>query len=302
MNGLQQGILWQRVLRTTEQALASGALVPIPTDSAFIDDAGVRFAVRVLAGIWKKAEARREQDAAERTGRSANPFLPPEQALTVADVSDTHLAVLNKFNVVPHHLLIITRQFEDQDMLLTPADFEALGRCMAAFNGLGFYNGGAVAGASQQHKHLQMVPLPLAADGPAVPVMPLLAAAEMHSDGIGTVPAFPFRHAFVRLDPRLGTSPDDAAPALFSLYGRMLERAGMTPPATSGPTRQSLPYCLLVSRDWMLLVPRSKEHVAGISLNSLAYAGSLFVPSGELLARLRDYGPLKALRDAAFPI
>jgi ATP adenylyltransferase len=301
MNRLQQGTLWQNVLRTTEQALASGALVPVPTDSAVIEDGGVRFAVRVLAGLRRKAEARKAQDEEERAGRIANPFLPPEQALTVAVITDTHLAVLNKFNVVPHHLLIITRQFEDQEMLLTPADFEALWLCMAEFGGLGFYNGGAVGGASQRHKHLQMVPLPLAAEGPAVPVEPLLAEAALDSQGMGTVPAFLFRHAFVRLDPHFATSPTDAARASFSLYGQMLEHVGMTPPSASGLTRQSLPYCLLVTREWMLLVPRSREHVAEISLNSLAYAGSLFVYNDQLLARLREYGPLNLLRDAAYP-
>ena len=301
MNRLQQGTLWQRVLQTTDQALRSGALVPIPTDSTFIDDGGVRFAVRVLAGLRRKAEARREQDAAEQAGRSANPFLPPEKELTVAGLSDTHLAILNKFNVVPHHLLIITRHFEDQDTLLTPADLEALWTCMAEFKGLGFYNGGAVAGASQRHKHLQMVPLPLASEGPEVPMEPLLAAAAAGSGGIGAVPAFSFRHAFVRLEPDHWKSPVDAARVTYGLYGRMLEQAGMTPPSSSGPTRQSLPYCLLVTRQWMLLVPRSQEHIGEISFNSLAYAGSLFVYNEVLLEQLCQYGPMNALRDVAVP-
>jgi ATP adenylyltransferase len=301
MNTLQQGTLWQRVVQTADEALQSGSLVPIPTDGAVIEEGGVRFSVRVLAGLRKKAEARREQDAAEQAGRSANPFLPPEQELTVADITETHLAILNKFNVVPHHLLIITRRFEDQETLLTPADLEALWLCMAEFNGLGFYNGGTVGGASQRHKHLQMVPLPLASEGPAVPVEPLLAEAVTDKSGMGLIPAFPFRHAFVRLAPSLWQSPTDAARATSGIYARMLEHVGMTPPSPSGLTRQSLPYCLLVSRDWMLLVPRSREHVAEISLNSLAYAGSFFVWNELLLAHLRAYGPMNLLRDAAFP-
>ena len=41
------------------------------------------------------------------------------------------------------------------------ADFDALARGLAAIDGLAFYNGGTVAGASQPHKHLQLVPVPL---------------------------------------------------------------------------------------------------------------------------------------------
>jgi ATP adenylyltransferase len=295
------GRLWQRILRTEEQALRSGSLVPLPTDSTFIDDGGVRFSVRVLAALRRKAAARKQQDTVQQAGRSANPFLPPEQDLTVADITGTHLAILNKFNVVNHHLLIITRRYEDQEMLLTPSDFEALWICMAEFNGLGFYNGGGAAGASQRHKHLQMVPLPLAPEGPPVPMEPLLAAAVHDADGMGSVPGFPFRHALCRLAPDLWRSPLDAARITSMLYARMLAFVGMKPPERDGLTLQSLPYCLLVTREWMLLVPRSREHVEDISLNSLAYAGSFFVGSEALLVRLRAYGPMNALKSVSLP-
>ena len=301
MHLLARGTLWERILHTSERALASGALVPIPTTSAFIDDSGMRFAVRVLDGLRRKAEARKEQDAAERAGKNANPFLPPETGLTVGDITDTHLAVLNKFNVVEHHLLIITRHFEDQEMLLTPADLEALWLCMVEYDSLGFYNGGAAGGASQRHKHLQLVPLPLAPDGPPVPVEPLLARAALDPGGRGTVPSLPFLHAFTLLPRDLWRSPDKAASWSWAEYGRMLRQVGMTPPAPAGPTRQSLPYCLLITRQWMLLVPRSQEHFEEISFNSLAYAGSLFVYNEDLLARLREFGPMNALREVGLP-
>jgi ATP adenylyltransferase len=44
--------------------------------------------------------------------------------------------------VVDHHILIVTRAFEDQDTWLTLADFEALAICMAEIDGLAFFNGG----------------------------------------------------------------------------------------------------------------------------------------------------------------
>ncbi len=297
---LEPGTLWRNIKTTTEQALSGGNLVPIPTDSAFIEDSGVRFAVRVLAGLRRKAEARKEQDAAEHAGKQANHFLPPEKALTVAKITDTHLAVLNKFNVVDHHLLIVTRAYEDQETLLTKADFEALAVCMAEYDSLGFYNGGAAAGASQRHKHLQLVPLPLAPDVPTVPTEPLFARAKTGRDGLGTIPAFPFRHVFRRLGQGLWRSPLDAATVLRESYCAMLEHVGMQPPADR-LTLQSQPYCFLATRTWLLLVPRSKEHVGEISFNSLAYAGSLFVYNEQLLQKLREYGPMNALRDVAMP-
>jgi ATP adenylyltransferase len=157
----------------------------------------MRFFVRMQTGLQRKDEARKKQDSASKAGKNANPFLPPEKNLTVGDISDTHIAVLNKFNVVEHHLLIVTRAFEDQDMLLTFADFEALWTCMTEYECLAFYNGGREAGASQPHKHLQMAPLPLAPEGP-----PCRWSRRRWSapKGVGTVPGLLF-HALCALMP-----------------------------------------------------------------------------------------------------
>jgi ATP adenylyltransferase len=288
------------MLRTTEFALKSGALRSFPTNQVFIDDGGVRFFVRVLKTLEEKAAARVQQDKDAGAGRNANPFLPPEKGLTVADVTDTHIAVLNKFNVVDHHLLIVTKSFEYQTTLLTLADFEALWLCMAEYDSLGFYNGGREAGASQEHKHLQVVPLPLIPEGARTPIEPLFPVSASPSEP-GIVPSFLFRHAFVRLRHGIEERPRDAALETFDLYTAMLGRLGMSAPGDTLHTRQSIPYCLLVTRRWMLLVPRSREHFEGISLNSLAFAGSFFVWNDQQLGRLKAVGPFKALAAVAFP-
>lgn len=296
---LEKGTLWERLVRTTELALAKGALAPVPTDYTFLDDAGIRFLVRVLANLSEKDEVRKIEKAKSPAGEHTDPFLSPEQDLIVADISDTHLAILNKYNVVKHHLLIITRRFEDQEFFLTIEDFEALLLCLAEYNGLGFYNAGQEAGASQPHKHLQLIPLPLASAGLAVPIEPLLPHAPVHS--VAIVPGLPFLHSFVRLNPSLVDAPLDAVKKIFELYSAMLTRVGMTAPGARNPTRQSRPYCFLITRDWMFLVPRSKEFFGDISLNSLAYAGSFFVRNEQQLKMLKTQGPMKALVHVALP-
>jgi ATP adenylyltransferase len=283
---LEKGTLWRSIVRTTEHALASGALRTFPTVHAFIEDGGVRFFVRVLASLREKSVARTTQDV--------DPFLPPEKDLTVADITDTHIAVLNKFNVVDYHLLIVTRHYEDQDSLLTLLDFEALWLCLAEYNSLGFYNGGREAGASQQHKHLQLVPLPLAPTGPPVPIAPLLPGTGPIAT-VGIIPAFPFLHSYVKLRPDIVYKPREAAIETFELYTAMLKSVSMQAPDASSLTRQSQPYCFIVTREWMLLVPRSREHFDDISLNSLAYAGSFYVSNKEQFERLRHFGPINAL-------
>jgi sulfate adenylyltransferase (ADP) / ATP adenylyltransferase len=293
------GTLRERLVQTTTRALATGALVSIPTDFTFLDDEGVRFLIRILASLNNKEAALKKQKSGPPIERNPDPFLPPEQDLFVADISDTHAAVLNKYNVVDHHLLIITKHFEDQDTLLTRKDFEALWLCLAEYDGLGFYNAGPEAGASQQHKHLQLVPIPLAPAGAAIPIEPLLPRSPTRT--VSLVPRFPFFHSFARLDRGLVRSPIEAALQSAELYSSMLAKGGMATPSPDGFTRQSLPYCLLITRDWMLLIPRSKESFENISLNSLAYAGCFFVQNTHQLETLRQQGPMKALIRTSFP-
>ena len=65
--------------------------------------------------------------------------------------------------------------------------------------------------------------------------------------------------------------------------------------------RHSRPYNLILTKRWMLLVPRSREHFAGASVNSLGFAGALLVRTREEMAQLRKEGPLKALAGVSFP-
>ena len=46
--------------------------------------------------------------------------------------------MLNKFPVIDRHLLVVTRQFEDQRAPLDEADFAALATIVGAHGGLGF--------------------------------------------------------------------------------------------------------------------------------------------------------------------
>jgi ATP adenylyltransferase len=260
------------------RALASGALQPIETIATLLDDAGVRFVVRAVSSLARK-------EAARLAPVVADPLGDFEPDLFVADLGPSHYVLLNKFNVVDGHLLVVTRRFEAQESLLGLEDFEALAACLAEVGGLGFYNGGVEAGASQPRKHLQVVPLPLA-PGTADDV-PMERALE-------SGPRLPFRHAFARL------APSDGAREWHACYRELLARAGIPAVATARGECHSAPYNLLVRPGWMFVVPRSAASFESIPVNALGFAGSLFVRSPAHLERVRAVGPMQVLRAVGF--
>lgn len=293
-NKLEAGTLWQRIVAQTEYALQCGALLSIPTAYEFVEQEGVRFLVRMLANLVRKEAAKKEQDRVTATsGKEFNPFLPYETDLFVADLSETHLCLLNKYNVVDHHILIITRDFEEQESLLTLADFEAMAVCLAEMNGLAFYNGGKVAGASQRHKHLQLVPFPLLPDGECIPISSLLQFPL--EDKITTLPALPFVHAFTSLDVDWVNAPTIAAQIALDRYYALLHAVGLQTDKKAPDQKQPGAYNLLTTREWMLLVPRSQESFENIPVNSLGFAGTLLVRNQEQMQFLKQLGPMNLL-------
>jgi ATP adenylyltransferase len=294
---LEPGTLWTKVTRQTDYARQCGALQSIETDYQFIEQDGIFFLVRTLANLVRKESAKLEQHKLEKkTGKDFNPFLPYEQDLFVTDLSPTHLCLLNKFNVVDYHLLIVTRTFEEQENLLNERDFAALWACLQEIDGLAFYNGGKIAGASQRHKHLQLVPLPFIPQESYLPIEPAIASA-VFQNSVGKIPSFPFRHALAKLDLDPAHKLTNAARAMLSYYHCLLEAVGL--PVNENERQQPGAYNLLATKEWMLIVPRSQESFHSIPVNSLGFAGSLFVRDRQQKKLLQELRPLNLLRNVA---
>lgn len=281
--------LRSRLIAQTEIAIACGALQSIPTQAEFIEDQGVRFLVRVVSNLVRKDSASQAPKP-----KDFNPFLPYEKDLFVADLSDTHICLLNKYNVVEHHLLIVTRAFEEQESLLTFKDFEAHWLALGQIDGLAFYNSGRLAGASQRHKHLQLVPLPLSAQGDRIPVEPLINTS-VTVGSVEKIPSFPFVHALAKLGDLENLPPQTAAEKTLACYLNLLQSVNLL----SADHQLQGAYNLLATRQWMLIVPRCQESFESISVNSLGFAGALLVRNEAEKQRLQAFGAWNLLKEVA---
>jgi ATP adenylyltransferase len=256
--------------RQSQRALASRELQPTATEQHELEDAGVCFHVRTIVGVDRKKHARRDSAREGIAPRGIDPFLPPYvDDLYVADVSPTHVVLLNKFPVLEDHLLVVTRADEPQQSWLTPGDFQALRLCMGEVDGLGFYNGGTAAGASQPHKHLQLVPMP-------VTTWPLLESE---------VPGFSC--AVRHIDPAIDGE------ALCGAYREVMAQLAIDADCD--------PYNVLVTRDRLVVVPRTRHGFEGIRVNAMGFAGSFLVRTHDDLERLRGIGPRTVLAEVGRP-
>lgn len=276
--------LWDAIVATGESATRACAVSDLDTAVELVCDGSVSFVVRVARSL-------RDKPKAAATGKpQVNPFLPPEPALTVCSLEPAHTLVLNRFRVVRHHVLVITRAFEPQTEQLSAADLAAAWPVLLAFprGGLLFLNVGEASGFSQAHKHMQLLPLPLGPelDAPAVPIEPLLLAAAS-PEGVSHVRSLPFWNVCALLPP--DATPTELAGVLEALLQNMRS-------AFPG----LLSYNVLSTARWLMVVPRRAEAGCGVAVNALAFAGTILCRSAEELAVVRA-GPARILAEAGQP-
>lgn len=291
MDGPAPDRLWDLLRAATRRARDSGALVTSRTREDVVAADGFECLIRVLAGLGRKPPH-------AAPGLSApNPFLPYEPAMFVAELGPRHVCLLNKFHIVDHHALIVTRAFEHQESLLTLADFEAWYACVEAFPSLAFYNGGRVAGASQPHKHMQVIPLPISAAHPQATLARFLAESSTRDDAPRRLDSLPYAHAFATLT-HAGRESRPIGRAAWNAYEGMIDEFALK---GSGSERAAAPYNLLATRDWILVVPRRAERFQGISMNALAFLGAFLAKDDSERRRIGDGGPIAVWREVAFP-
>ena len=275
------GELLEAARRCTRLALFSGALEPLATETVLVGHGTERFSVHLLDEATDRKWARRTEK-----GLEGNPFLPYDERMLVAELSETHVCLLNRFPVFEHHLLLVTREWEDQSSLLTEADFEAIWRGLQQIEGLGFYNAGSEAGASQRHKHLQLIPFVDVGED-AFPWVPELRAASR--EAAETVAGFDFPHVVADVS---SFAPEGAAAGLLlALYLDLRRRVGLA--------EERAAYNLLLTREFMFLVPRCEKSFEGVEINSLGFAGSLLLRWSEQLDLVRRVGLPRVLAAVA---
>ena len=94
--------------------------------------------------------------------RQSDVFLKPfEVGICIEEnLTKNHRLIFNKYPARQNHVLVITKEAESQSEKLNKDDFQAALLTMKVLeDAFMYFNSGPIAGASQNHKHMQVVPL-----------------------------------------------------------------------------------------------------------------------------------------------
>ncbi len=272
-------IYWEKALRQTKYAINKNSLVPLNTTLELVSESNNRqFEVRKLQGVIT-------HNKQLTIGPRINPFLPPDENLVIDSILEKHILILNKYPVQRGHMLLITNSWEPQSSWLTIDDFYALKYVDNDTTGLWFFNSSPNAGASQPHKHIQL----LRRDKKEIYCprnnwfLSQLNQSSQHSSVISN------SIKVLKLKKGIKSTPEE-------LYHSYLELASLSEIGLPYQNiKPLLAYNLIVCNDWIALIKRRKESAMGFSINALGFAGYILATDESNFSWLINNGLEKLL-------
>ena len=271
--------LHQLAIQRSEEAVTSGALCPLSTRvERCLGPGDQAFELRHLMGS--------PPQHLRPAGPKPNPFLPWDQRLELEPVGSNHVLIMNKYPVQIGHMLLISRRWAPQTGWLTPLDWQAVHAVRQDSEGLWFFNSGPSAGASQPHRHLQLLPRE---SGESLCPREDWWLTRLGSTGASS------RGDLLEIHTNAVSFQTDSAEALHSSYLELCQAQGIGHPGLDTSPRK--PYNLLFGDHWMGLVSRSRDECHGFSVNALGFAGYLLCSERSDRFWLDQHGPEALLKE-----
>ena len=271
--------IWSKALKISRKAVNCGAVIPLNTIKYSSIDECCDYELRFLKSPIPKYLL--------EYGPKRNPFTPWDSRLQIQSINNKHTLILNKYPVQLGHMLLITNSWEPQNGWLSEDDFEAILSVDNDTTGLWFFNSSKEAGASQPHRHFQL--LPRHYNERVCPrygwFCSLLNNSKANNSEISHCIAIRPRHK----------KNDLSSNDLFSSYKSMLYELNMG--EIDIITKPLKPYNLLITSDWIALITRKTDRSNGFSINALGFAGYFLATKKSDIDILIKFGPEKILKD-----
>jgi ATP adenylyltransferase len=281
-----------------EKARATGDLLYFDSIVHSHSESNLEFEIRLCPALQKKtALPSLDEPPAEKSDPFAPPYIPNLHVGDLkSDDGDEYAVLFNKYSVIPHHFLLVTKEFKSQSSPLYPSELVQTYQLLLAARKVGkhfiaFYNCGANSGASQLHKHLQFIPIE--DDGP--PIERLARSVNLESiEKPFALAALPYANHVYRFPPYFSPSSPKFEQTLSQAYLFLLDLVISTirhdPEYPAGKPS----YNMVLTLEHMHLIPRRRETYVlektgeAVSVNALGFAGMLLVKSEEELEAVKS--------------
>ena len=274
---MKKEIYWEKALQKTKISINSKSLFPLnTTDITKKLYKGNDFVIRELdITKFKKSTL---------IGPKINPFRPWDNILEIDSIGKYHQLILNKYPVQLGHILLITNEWKEQNGWIDIKDWEAIKEVNKDTTGLWFFNSGPLAGASQPHRHIQL----LRRD-----ISELSCPREKWILNFNNLDNKNKKFCKNIIIKKFSKSLNEEN--ILEIYHELSSELGLGQPKID--KRPRYPYNLIFTNKWMILIKRKTDNLLGISINALGFAGYILVTKKSDIKYLKRFGPEKLLEN-----
>ena len=274
---MRKEIYWEKALQKTKISINSKSLFPLQTTDITKNlYKGNDFIIRELDITKFKKNT--------LIGPKINPFKPWDKILEIDSIGNGHQLILNKYPVQLGHVLLITNEWKEQNGWLDIKDWEAIKEVNKDTSGLWFFNSGPLAGASQPHRHIQLL-----RRDPSELSCPrekwILALNNLNYKN----EKFSKNIILKKFSKSLNEEN------IHEIYKDLSYKLGLGDPRND--KKPKYPYNLIFTDKWLIIIKRKTDNLFGISINALGFAGYILVTENSDIKYLRELGPEKLLED-----
>ena len=274
---MRKEIYWEKALQKTKISINSKSLFPLQTTDITKNlYKGNDFIIRELDITKFKKNT--------LIGPKINPFKPWDKILEIDSIGNGHQLILNKYPVQLGHVLLITNEWKEQNGWLDIKDWEAIKEVNKDTSGLWFFNSGPLAGASQPHRHIQLL-----RRDPSELSCPrekwILALNNLNYKN----EKFSKNIILKKFSKSLNEEN------IHEIYKDLSYKLGLGDPRND--KKPKYPYNLIFTDRWMIIIKRKTDNLFGISINALGFAGYILVTENSDIKYLGELGPEKLLEN-----
>ncbi|KAH7021455.1 uncharacterized protein B0I36DRAFT_425111 [Microdochium trichocladiopsis] len=254
--------LHERAVRQFDALHAEGRLLYSETKPEIVTHNGFTFEFRICPILNGKQIL--SKDAPERSGKGG-PFINPDPTFVVTHIGNTHTLLLNLRCIYRPMYVLHTRLFapqtDDLDVTDVSAAWDIMGNlAKSAGPQMMIYNCGVDAGSSQGHKHVQIFEC-----SSSIELLP--SRAESTTEIATDIPSVPYEHFVLRLP----------ASATAAQVHSSLQRLVDTARERRGPHGQWSDYNVVLTADWVCVIPRRHAVMGTTGANGAGIVGLCWV-------------------------
>ena len=274
---MKKEIYWEKALKKTKISINSKSLFPLKT-------------IDITKNLYKGNDfVIRELDITKLNkntlfGPKINPFKPWDNILEIDSIGNYHHLILNKYPVQLGHVLLITNEWREQKGWIDNNDWEAIKEVNKDTSGLWFFNSGPLAGASQPHRHFQLL-----RRDPSELSCPR-EKWILDFNNVNNKSQIFSKNIILK---KFSKSLDEEN--IDKIYKDLSYKLGLGEPLIDKKPKH--PYNLIFTDNWMLLIKRRNDNLYGISINALGFAGYILVTKKSDIKYLKKNGPDKLLEN-----